>query len=92
VRWQVVPHTRACSSETSVIETVARPWKGACPGGGWTQRTVISVRHELDVVGYMHMSDPLATGVRHKTYAVLSMLREEDENAKVASVAAWLTD
>jgi len=37
VRWQAVSHTRACSAETLIAETVdVRPWNEACPGGGWT--------------------------------------------------------
>jgi len=35
VRWQAVSHTRACSTETLIAETVdVRPWNEACPGGG----------------------------------------------------------
>jgi len=36
VRCQAVPHTWACSAETSITETVVRPWNEACPDGGRT--------------------------------------------------------
>ena len=40
------PHWRRgwwpCCTETSIPETVVRPWNEACPIGGWTLRTVIS--------------------------------------------------
>jgi len=34
VRRQAVPHTRACSTETSITETAVRPWNEAYPDGG----------------------------------------------------------